>query len=148
MAIKYFKDLTEEEAALMYKAPALITVLIAGADNNIDKREKDWATKVVNYRTFTAQPKLQEYYEKVQADFKETLNSLVDSWNENSADEITAQLASTNPIFEKIGEEYSGYLKASWRSLAQKVAGASGGILGFGAVDKHEKKLIDLPMLD
>ncbi|MCB0846179.1 MAG: hypothetical protein KDE26_23170 [Bacteroidetes bacterium] len=148
MAVKYFQNLTQEEAALMYKAPALVTVLIAGADKNIDKKEKDWAAKVVNYRTFTAQPKLQEYYEIVQKTFEETLNNLVDGWNADSEKEIIHELSQTNSIFAKIDPEYAGYLKASWRSLAEKVAGASGGLLGLGSVDKHERELIGLPMID
>ena len=148
MAIKYFQNLSDQEANLLVKAPALITVLIAGADKNIDKKEKDWAAKVINYRTFTAQPKLQDYYEVVQASFEGQLNALVESWTPESEGTISAELASTNAALAKVDQEYAGYLKASWRSLAAKVAGASGGLLGFGSVDKDEKRLIDLPMID
>ncbi|MEZ4776834.1 MAG: hypothetical protein R3D00_26905 [Bacteroidia bacterium] len=147
MAIKQFSNLTEQESALLTNAPALITVLIAGADNDISKKETDWAGKLVHYRTFTSEPKLQNYYEAVKEGFESSLDALIDGWNENSEALITGELAGVNSILPKIDPEYATLLKESWRSLAQKVAEASGGLLGFGSVDEAEKRLVSLPMI-
>ncbi|MDX2248513.1 MAG: hypothetical protein SF052_17140 [Bacteroidia bacterium] len=147
MAIKQFSNLTEQEIALLVKAPALITVLIAGADDNISKKEKDWAAKLVHYRTFTAEPQLQNYYEAVKEGFNVELDTLVESWNSESEEAIATQLSGVNAILPKIDPEYASMLKESWRSLAHKVAGASGGLLGFGSMDEAEKKLVSLPMI-
>lgn len=147
MAIKQFSNLTEQESALLINAPALITVLIAGADNDISKKEKDWAGKLVHYRTFTSEPKLQNYYEAVKEEFSDSLDMLVDNWDENSEAMITGHLAGVNTVLPKIDAEYAEMLKASWRSLAHKVAEASGGLLGFGSIDEAEKRLLSLPMI-
>ena len=37
--INYFEKLREDEIKLMYRTPLLVSVLIAGADSKIDKKE-------------------------------------------------------------------------------------------------------------
>ncbi|MEZ4828106.1 MAG: hypothetical protein R3C61_17750 [Bacteroidia bacterium] len=147
MAIKQFSNLSDQESALLINAPALITVLIAGADNNISKKETDWAGKLVHYRSFTSEPRLQNYYEAVKEEFETALDNLIGSWDENSEAVITGELAGVNTILPKIDAEYASMLKESWRSLAHKVAGAEGGLFGFGSIDEAEKKLLSLPMI-
>lgn len=149
MAIKYFDALSAEETESLLQAPAMVTILIAGADDNIDKKEKNWAAKLVQYRTFTSEVKLHAYYEAVQARFEADLDALEEKWSTDSGTEnLTAQLASLNGSLAKIDSEIAGLLTDSWRSLAKKVAEASGGILGFGSVEEAERALIGLPMLD
>lgn len=149
MSIKQFSDLSTQEIDLLLTTPALVTVLIAGADQNIDKKEKDWAAKLVHYRTFTTDARLlHTYYEEVSPRFEADLNGLVDGWNpESSPAKITESLSSLNEILSKIDAEYADLLKDSWRSLAKKIAEASGGFLGFGSIDSAELKVIDLEMI-
>lgn len=148
MAIKQFDSLTETEAILLYQAPAVVTVLIAGADSTIDEEETEWASKLVNYRTFTSDPLLHEYYEHVEAQFEGNIAHLVSNWSpENGTQALSERLASALPVLDKLDEEFAALLKKSWRSLAKKVAEASGGLLGFGSIGAAEKALISLPML-
>lgn len=149
MAIKYFAHLTSEESDLLLQTPAIITILIAGADAQIDKKEKNWATKLVQYRTFTAEVKLHSYYEAVQERFTADLDALESAWNpDTGSQDLAAKLAHINPILPKVDADVVALLAKSWRSLAKKVAQASGGILGFGSVEEAERALVDLPMID
>ncbi len=140
--------LSEAEVYFLVKCPALVTVLIAGADKQIDKSEKNGAFKLVHYRTFTSDPLLNEYYRRVEEHFEENLSELLEKWNPSDTQEFLSQeLATAEPILEKLDDEYAEMIKKSWRSLAKKVAEASGGIMGFGSINAAEQHLIDLPML-
>lgn len=148
MSNKYFSDLNESEINLLLKAPALVTLLIAGADNDIDDKEKSLGEKLVNYRTFTSDTKLHEYYEEVNQGFETQLSALIDAWKPGSGSEIATELSSLNPILSKLDATYADMLKASWRSLAKKVAEADGGFVGFGSISKEESQLIGLSMIE
>ncbi|MEO1449096.1 MAG: hypothetical protein AAFV07_06180 [Bacteroidota bacterium] len=149
MAIKYFAELSAEETDLMLQAPAIVTILIAGADDDIDKKEKNWAARLVQYRTFTSEVKLHSYYEAVQERFEGDLDTLEAGWStETGSQDLSAKLAAVNSILPKIDSDIASLLTESWRSLAKKVAEASGGILGFGSVEEAERALIGLPMID
>ncbi|MEM7372855.1 MAG: hypothetical protein AAF587_29810 [Bacteroidota bacterium] len=149
MSIKQFSGLSSSDSELLLKTPALVTVLVAGADQNIDKKEKDWAAKLVHYRTFTTETRLlHEYYEAVQERFESDLDALIGSWDADKSQEtITAQLTELNTILPQLEADIADLLKDSWRSLARKIAEASGGFLGFGSVDENELKVIDLAMI-
>jgi hypothetical protein len=148
MSIQAFSALTSEETEQLLRAPAMVTLLIAGADEQIDKREENWATKLVRYRTFTAEAELQAYYEMVDQRFEQQLSTLIAEWEAGDSTKVAAQLAETKPVLAKLDTRYAKLLKQSWRTLAKKVAKASGGLVGFGAVDSEERKVVDLPMLD
>ena len=148
MSIKHFSQIAESEFELLVQAPALVTVLIAGADSTIDKKEKAWGKKLVAYRTFTSDVKLHEYYEQVDKGFETALDQLVDAWTPESEQELTDKLAKVNGILPKLDKEIADLLKDSWKSLARKVAEASGGFIGFGSVNPDEARLVELPMID
>ncbi|MCI4667630.1 MAG: hypothetical protein MRZ79_05665 [Bacteroidia bacterium] len=149
MSISYFSKLSQEEVELLAMAPANVTVLIAGADNDIDKNETEWASKLVRFRTFTSDERLHDYYELVDARFEGDLNTLVADWSaEESQAKLTASLAQLKDILAKVDDSYSAILKESLRSLAKHVAKASGGFLGMGGITREEGELIDLDMLD
>ncbi len=151
MSIQAFNQLNEQEIAQLLKAPAQITVLIAGADNKIDEKETDWGRKIVHFRSFSSESALHDYYEQVSESFEASVNELVEKYSVDGANLITKlseELAQLNEVLPKIESNYASLLLKSWRSLAQKVAEASGGIWGFGRVNTEESKLLDLPMLD
>lgn len=148
MSIQALQALTSEETQRLLQAPAVVTVLIAGADQRIEKREANWAIKLVQYRTFTAEKELQPYYEQVAKGFEDDLTRLTDQWQPSQNEELANSLAQLKPSLAKLDPRYAKLLKQSWRTLAYKVAEASGGLVGFGAVDSDERRVIDLPMLD
>ncbi len=148
MSIQAFQALSSDEAEKLLKAPAVIAILIAGADQRIDKREETWASKLVHYRSFKAEAELQPYYQAVAERFEADLSQLSAEWQPAQQQALASYLADTKSIVAKLDSRYTKLLKQSWRTMARQVAEASGGLIGFGAVDNHERALVDLPMLD
>ena len=144
-----FNALSDSDRAALIAAPACITILIAGADRKIDDKEKNWASKVVNYRTFTSDPMLNPYYTMVKERFSEDLNDCLKRWTAETGEAMMkSDLADLNPILKKLDAEFAEHLKTSWRSLAKEVAEASGGFLGIGSVSSEEKRLMELDMIE
>ena len=141
-------NLSDADRSALVAAPACITILIAGADKKIDKSEKKWASKVVNYRTFTSDPMLNAYYTKVKDSFSDELTRLLGEWTPETGESVLSQrLASLTSILDSLDPVFAQHLKDSWRSLAKEVAEASGGFLGIGSISADEKRLIELDML-
>lgn len=148
MSIKQFSPLSEAEKDLLLLAPAMVTVLIAGADDDIAKRETERAAKLVHYRTFTADFALHDYYEAVNARFRADLEALLKTWTpQEGQTALSARLEQTEAALAKIDANFAAELRKSWRSLAKKVAEAEGGVFHMGGISKAELKLVDLPML-
>lgn len=148
--IPQFETLTKEEATQMFEAIPLITILIAGADDNIDYHEKKWATKLAKIRTYSNPDVLHEFYSFVGINFSEKLNSYIDQLSKETSirqDDISNRLTILNDIFPKIDPHFGAQLYSSFLSFANHVANASGGFLGFGRVSSAEQDWIDLPML-
>lgn len=144
-----FNNLPESERSALLAAPASVTILIAGADRKIDDKEKNWASKVVNYRTFTSDPMLNPYYTLVKERFLSDLDNCLSRWTaETGVAMMKSDLAELAPILKKLDAEFADHLKASWRSLAKEVAEASGGFLGIGSISSEEKILIELDMIE
>ena len=150
MKIKHFEKLSEQEYDTLIKTPALVTILIAGADEHIDKAEKKWAAKIVQYRKFTSTQVLHTYYEEIDQNFESMLNDLIEVSGDDAKSRkeiIGNELSKLNVILPKIEQDYVKKLIESWKSLAVHVAEASGGIFRLGNISKDEKELLELPMI-
>lgn len=148
--IPQFEGLTNEEANLLTDAIPLVTILIAGADGNIDQEEKDWSTKLTKIRGYAHPETLQEYYQKVGDNYEERLTSLINNLPDNVDQRnklISERLGELNNIFPKLDENLSHRLYESLVSFADHVARASGGFLRFGSISRAEAKLVKLPMI-
>ena len=148
--IQHFEKLSAEETEKMVNAISLITILIAGADGKIDRRERSWAEKVAKIRTFCNPNELHDYYIHVGQSFANRLDQFIDSLPTNSEErcsKIALKLSSLNEILIKLEPYYAASLYQSFLSFAKHVAKASGGFLGFGRINRSEMKWIKLPML-
>ncbi|MDL5047846.1 hypothetical protein QQ054_17660 [Oscillatoria amoena NRMC-F 0135] len=146
-----FEPLTQDEKEMMLKAPALIAVLIAGADNTIEQQELNHAVKLVNIKAFSEKLDLQPYYHEVentiQQDIEEAIAALPQSSAERNAI-INDELAKLNTVLPRLKHKFAHDIYNSWKSFAHSVARSWGGILGINAVSEHEKQWIDLPMIN
>lgn len=146
-----FKNLTEEEYKQLKEAISTITVLIAGADGNIDMEEIEWANKLTKIRSYAYAEELKPYYAEIGETFEVDLMALIGAVSKNT-DERTAslstKLAALNPIFAKLENAIGYQLYESFLSFAEHVAKASGGFLRFASISSAEKSLIDLDMID
>ncbi|MGK0363179.1 MAG: hypothetical protein ACI85O_000223 [Saprospiraceae bacterium] len=143
--------LSQDEREQLYDAIPMITVLIAGADGEISEPEREWAKKVTHIRGFNNPEKIQGYYEEVEARFESRVEELIENLPLNVVKrnvELTEKLSALNPVLSKLGYSYHKQLHKSFLSFAKHVARADGGFLGIFAIDKDEKELIDLSMLE
>ncbi len=131
-------------------APALITVLIGGADDDFDKDEEKRARKAVHFRSLEGDPLLFDYFELVDNEFAHTLSHMVQKYEGSPSERATAignELSKLNDILPKLGNTYVVALLNTWRSLANSIAQASGGVLGYFSISEEESELIKLEMI-
>lgn len=145
-----FQEITEEEQQSLLNAIPQITILIAGADGNIDTAEVEWATKLTTIRSYSYAEELKPYYTAVGENFEADINSLLaqlpESTDERSAI-LSTRLNKLNAILPKLKNHTAFKLYESYLSFAEHVARASGGFLRFAAISKEEKSLMTLPMI-
>lgn len=144
------EPLTQEEKEMVLKAPALITVLIAGADDNIVYEEISKAIELVNIKTFSEKLDLQPYYEIVAKTIEQDINDVIEALPGTASERngvISDELAKLNKLLSRLKPDFSQDLYTSWKGLAHKVAQSWGGILGINSISNHEKQWIGLPML-
>jgi len=142
--------LTAEEFSLLKDAYAHITVLIAGADGNIDAEELSWAEKIVQIRTFAGDERLNEFHEVVNTELPAKIKQLIAELPTDVAArnaQISDTLSGLNPILASLDPSLGSYLYKGYVSFAERIAKASGGVLSFFSIGPEEKKWISLPML-
>ena len=148
--MNYLAGLTPSEKQTLLDAPLLVTILIAGADNNIDKREKSWASKISNYRSTTAHYTLHDYYTLAAVDFDARLDTLIEELPNTGAERLpilSARLALLNGILAKLDARFAISFYKSMKTFAKEIAEASGGILGWFSKSKEEEKYLNLDMI-
>ena len=148
--IDLFQILNKEESTLLVDAIPLITILIAGADGQIDNKEKEWGAKLTKIRSYAHAELLNDYYKKVGEIYSGRLEALINELPDDTKQRtaiISERLAGINPVIAKLNPENAYTIYSSLTSFAEHVAKASGGFLRIGAISKAEKDLMGLPML-
>ncbi len=143
-------NLSDNQQQIIKDAIAWITVLIAGADGNVDAEEMDWAQKLTKIRSYNTPVDLNEYYASVGEEFTDKVNSILVSAPIKTAERtalLTNNLSQLNEILPLIESPFNHMLYKSYVSFAKHVAKSSGGFLGFLSVSKEESSLMDLPMI-
>ena len=150
MTVKELAHLTEDERELVLQAPALISVLIGGADSNFDEKEMEHAVKAVTYRSLQGEPLLYNYYKKVELSFESVMLHFTQKYEGDANDRakaINAELAKLNDILPKLDDRYAHVLVENWRSFAKGIAKASGGFLGYHQISMDESHVVELEMI-
>jgi hypothetical protein len=151
MVVRQLENLTEEDRALVLQTPALIAVLISGADNEYAEKEEAQAFKAVHFRSFEGDELLFDYFTAVNHSFESAVSHIKQKYDGDAAartEAISAELSNLNSILPKIDRIYAHSLLKSWRSLASSIAKAEGGVLGFASVSYAESQLIGLEMIN
>lgn len=146
-----FQQLTNKEQEILLQAPALVTVMVAGADGKYRDDEINQALEVTKWKKIHARPDLLQFYDQVRQRFKSDvalfMRELPRDINERYR-LISERLQQLNPILYKLDKPWAEQYYASLRELAQQVADGSGGVLGYLSVGYNESKVISLPMID
>ncbi len=148
--IPEFEALQSEEADLMYKVPVLVSILIAGADDEIDKSEMKEAVTVMKLKPQKARKELREYYTLAGEDFEDKLKITIQEYPLKTAERnemISEELGRLNDILPKLDKGFAVKFYESVKDLARKIAEASGGVFGFMSVGFEESQVVDLKMI-
>ncbi|MGK7392449.1 MAG: hypothetical protein ACNS60_18995 [Candidatus Cyclobacteriaceae bacterium M2_1C_046] len=148
--IDEFQNLSEDETETMYKVPVLVSILIAGADNEIDRSEIRKAVDLSSIKQRSAREELIAYYREVGQDFEDKMKVLIlqyPSEADKRNKEIIEELEELNKILPKLDRKFAIEFYASVKDIAKKVAEASGGVLGYMNIGYEESRLIDLKMI-
>jgi hypothetical protein len=148
--IKTIELLPENQQEILYDAIPYVTLLIAGADGNIDPKELEWSEKITEIRSFSFHNHWQDYYERVHAQLNNRIQALLKALPSDTAERqeiISNRLSELNdilPHFDTIDAKlfYDGLL-----SFAERIAKADGGLMGWFSIDAREKAVIGLPMI-
>ena len=133
--IDQFRGISQDEFNTLKESISLITVLIAGADGKIDNKEKAWAEKVTNIRSYALPDGLKEFYLEVGEEFTDRLDAYIEQFEgevEMRNKQISERLIQLNTILSKIADrEVAIAFYDSLLSFAKHVARASGGFLSW-----------------
>ena len=148
--INYLDPLSEEEKLFLQKAPVLVAILIAGADNKIDKSEIKEALRISRYKPIKARILLKDFYSSIGDEFEYNLIEEIASLPREARKRtpvIVEELKKLNSILPKLDRKFAIQFYESMKDIAEKIAKASGGVLGYISVDYEESKLMELKMI-
>jgi hypothetical protein len=150
--MNHFESLNEQEKQTLFDAIPLISILVAGADGEIDEVESTWAEKLTHIRTFDDKSeRVHNYYEHIDGFVQERIESyrkMLSNDPKQRQAEISTELAKLNTILPKLDHYYASDLYKSFVSFAHHIAEASGGIFRFLTIGPKEDKVVDLPMIE
>jgi hypothetical protein len=142
--------LNEQEQELMLKAPILVSILIAGADGDIDEKEIREAVSVVQSKNLKTQS-LKGFAAVMSEDFEDKIKILIQSFPYESTQRnplIIEELVKLNGLWKKLDADFARDYYQMLKVLAERVASSSGGMLGLKKIAAEEAQYIKLPMLN
>jgi hypothetical protein len=149
---KVLDKLSAPELETLSRAPLLVCILIAGADNEIDNKEIRSAIKMANGGSGKSKSGdgLSQFLKVVTEDIEDKLKIIISTFPQDSAERnpiLLDELKRLNKILPKIDKSFaSGYYRCLLQ-IARKVAESSGGLLGIQAIGDEEEQFIGLPMI-
>lgn len=147
--MREFDKLNDHETELMFKAPFLVCILIAGADGTIDRKEIKGAINIAekkHKKTGIMSP----YFKELTQDFEDKLKILIQSYPYESTQRnplIVSELSELTRLWPKLPKEFSIEFYATLKDIASGIASSSGGMLGMRSVDAEEAKYLQLSMI-
>lgn len=149
--IAEFDALSESEIELMHKAPILVCILVAGADNHIDQSEMQLAINLAKKKSKRNKSKLMEFYVTVAEDFEDKIKITLQNFPVEEEQRnllIMNELNHLNSILPKLEREFAIHFYESIKEIAKKIAESSGGILGIRSIGSEEARFVGLPIIN
>lgn len=131
--IEQFTGLTDEEKALLIKAPVLISILAAGGDDNMSEYERAEAVSQAHLKTFTGTQLLHPYYTEVDHRFKANFDlalALYTPFNDHRRARLTQEVDRLNKVIGKLDSGYANTLRKSLGDYARHVKYADRKFIG------------------
>ena len=146
-----FLSLSSEDQELLKSAPALITILVGGADDDLSLEELGKALKTVRIRAYNEEYALQFFYQQLEANYDNQVTEVAQSLPASPEErvQILAQrLAKINDVLAQFSPEAAYAFYQDLMSFSKTVARAEGGFLRWITIGPKEAKVVDLPMID
>lgn len=134
----------------MLRTPILISILIAGADSDIDDAEINKAVETANWQHQKNDKDITHYYHEVAQGFEDKLKIIMQQLPTKTPLrnlQIAKELEKLNDILPKLDSGFAAKFYTSLITMAKNVARASGGLLGYLSISYEESKLIGLSMI-
>lgn len=141
--------LSPGELELVYKAPLLVCILIAGADGDIDRKEIKKAINVAQKKQ-TGADAVSTLFKEVAQDFEDKLKVLIQGYPYEATQRtplIVEELTGLNHLWSRLPAPFAKGFYEVLLTLAQQVAKSSGGLLGMKSVGLEEARLVNLSMI-
>jgi len=151
MMLKEFSPLTPAEQQAMFDAIPLITILVAGADGEIDEAELAEAQRLTDIRTYDSHSRLLAYYELIKNNLFERIQTMASELPQDLEARqavITEELSKINGILTKLSLPFGYLYYHSFTTFAKYIAEAHGGFLRFMTISGEEAEVMTLPMID
>ena len=148
--VSELRKLSTDELELIYKAPILVSILIAGADGTIDRKEIKEAIQFAEKKIAKGSPSLSRLYEEIVQDFEDKLKILLQKYPHKSAlrnPMIAEELGQLNLLWTKIEPTFAKEYHNALLSISKHIASSSGGILGYNSVGSEEAHFVPLTMI-
>lgn len=140
--------LSASEQELMMKAPLLVCILIAGADEQIDAQEVKGAIQLAE--TARKKEQVSALFRMAAEDFEDKFKIILQGLPQEAAvrnKTVTEELKGLNAIWPKLNPTFAKEYLRCLRFVAKRIAQSSGGVLGINAIGEEESALINLPMI-
>lgn len=122
--VKEFQKLSSGERDLLYKAPALVSVLAACPHNDVNPARKKDAIKLAHLKTFTADPLLKPYYAEVEKGFEEQFETIARQYapfDEEKRHRLQEEINRVNEVLARLNNDYARTLNRSLQGYANHV---------------------------
>jgi hypothetical protein len=146
----HISKLHRDEQELIKKAPLLVSILVAGADGQVDADEISKSVNLIHTKSFSETSEIRHLYREIDHDVDAALENLLKALPTDMKERearITEELSALNNIVVKLDKQIAVDFYKSLRSFAFRVAQTSGGIFGLGQINYHEKEVVKLSML-
>jgi hypothetical protein len=148
--IPELSHLNDKDLDLLYKAPVLVCILIAGADGKIDRKEIKEAISFAEKKHRGSRTPVSLLFKEISKDFEDKVKIVLQSYPSDLSKSnalITEELADLNNLWSKIDSAFGVEFYTALKEIAEKIATSSGGLLGYRSVNEKEAQLIKLPMI-
>lgn len=148
--ISALKHLTSTEIELIYKAPILVSILIAGADGTIDRKEIEGAFSLAEKNTSEGGSEVSVLYREIAQDFEDKLKILEQQYPYEAKQRnplLVQELAQLNLIWPKVSIKFAREFYKTLLDISHQIARSSGGLLGYKTVGDEEAQYVELTMI-
>ncbi len=151
MGVFNIQELAQEHQEVLFRMPALVSVLIGVADGDMDSNEEQRAKRAVHFRQSIGDPLLFDFFSQVEKQLDRDLAIYEDKCRnleeEQRINFIAEEISKINDILPLLDQKLATAIVKNLRSLAMGIATTSGGIIGVGA-GYTESDLAQLSMIN